>query len=295
MKLNPLWITGFVDGGKCFKLEASPPCFTCRVDRRSADVAYAIKKFFGCGRVRPSGDSLEYVESNPQHLEKYLLPFFSRYPLLTEQRNSFLEFARGIYGGDASEMQPSEMQPSEMQPSEMQGSETSSRQPLATTPRPSPDWFRGMVDAQAHFSLERRGDTYHPVFLLPVGGDGALANDIHSLMRCGVRSPLEGFHPNAALEELKPGRVHLIRVSSLVDLEEKLFPFFETRGSKVLLRTIKRIAYQKFRRIVRIRLQGRGESERGGERHERLIVDLNKINNLSGDSSTQRWGAPPHL
>ena len=246
MKLSPLWITGFVDGGKCFRLEASPPCFTCRVDRRSADVAYAMKKFFRCGRVRLlEGDSLEYIESNPQHLEKYLLPFFERYPLLTEQRHSFLEFAAKSRGAQ--------------------------HLALPTTPRPpqpSEDWFRGMVDAQAHFSLERWGDTYHPVFLLPVGGDGVLADGIHSLMRCGVRSGAERG-------------LQMIRVSSLVDLEEKLFPFFETRGSKVLLRTIKRIAYQKFRRIVRIRLQGRDTSERGGERQERLIADLNKINNLS--------------
>lgn len=268
MKLTGEWISGFVDGGQCFHIqrpqEKSNDCekhrFTCRLNRRSADVAHAIRKYFGCGTVRPLGkDEIEYVMSNPQHLRDHCVPFFKKYPLLTKEKHSFFEFAERLTRqGLATECSKGEKSPAPIQ-------STGGAQKLASAI--SPDWFRGIVDAQALFSLEVEGETSHPHFLLGIRGEPLIMDGIRSLIRCGKR-----FSRGDGME--------MIQVSPLVDLEEKLFPFFETRGSKVLLRTIKRIAYQKFRRIVRSRIEGRDSSEKGKERSVRLIRGVNQINAL---------------
>lgn len=285
MKLTPEWISGFVDGGGSFNIPQPTQGkqlgfrFTCSQDKRSVDVLYALKKYFSCGTVQKAGgNTLEYVMYNPQHLQEKCIPFFTKYPLQTEKKHSFYKWAHSLqtYMVDRGE------ECARGALVAMQGplhGKTVSFPPMALTGgcplhaaavdhQLSAGWFRGIVDAQGFFSVQPRGNTFQPRFVLGVHKDPQLMDQVRLLIKCGSRS------------SGKDG-LEMLRVSGLEDLEKKLFPFFETRGSAVLLRTYKRIAFQKFRRIVRIVAEGRHLTPAGQERCRKLYLGMNKINEIT--------------
>ena len=104
MKLDPGWVTGFVDGEGCFYvgINAHPemaagfqvlPEFTVVQHARDAQLLHALKAFFGCGVVRTNhGDRLAYRVRSQQHLLERILPFFEKHPLRSKKHVDFLKF-----------------------------------------------------------------------------------------------------------------------------------------------------------------------------------------------------------
>ena len=104
MELNPNWISGFVDGEGTFyigiyKNEKTSvgyqvlPEFRVVQHAKNMKVLYALKKYFGCGVVRRNhGDRYEIRIRKLEHLEKIVLPFFEKYPLVTTKKFDFIKF-----------------------------------------------------------------------------------------------------------------------------------------------------------------------------------------------------------
>ena len=104
MKLDPGWVTGFVDGEGCFHVGINAhaemsagyqvlPEFTVVQHARDAQLLHALKAFFGCGVVRTNhGDRLAYRVRSQQHLLERILPFFEKHPLQSKKHIDFLKF-----------------------------------------------------------------------------------------------------------------------------------------------------------------------------------------------------------
>jgi hypothetical protein len=104
MKLDPGWVTGFVDGEGCFHVGINAhsdmtagyqvlPEFTVVQHARDAQLLHALKAFFGCGVVRTNhGDRLAYRVRSQEHLLERILPFFDKHPLRSKKHVDFLKF-----------------------------------------------------------------------------------------------------------------------------------------------------------------------------------------------------------
>ena len=107
-RLEPSWVTGFVDGEGCFfvGINRHPemtagfqvlPEFTVVQHKRDTQLLYALKEFFGCGVVRVNhGDRMAYRVRKLEHLRERVVPFFERYPLKSKKRVDFLKFRKAI-------------------------------------------------------------------------------------------------------------------------------------------------------------------------------------------------------
>ena len=104
MKLDPEWITGFVDGEGCFHVAVNKnatmrsgyqvlPEFTVVQHERDVQVLHALKAHFECGVVRKNhGDRMAYRVRSIEHLLERIVPFFVKYPLKTGKRVDFEKF-----------------------------------------------------------------------------------------------------------------------------------------------------------------------------------------------------------
>lgn len=96
MEISPDWVVGFVDGAGCFRVrvrrrpQRTPPYevipeFAVIRHRRDIQALYALKRFFGCGVVRPDqGEGYAYRVQRLECLER-ICEFFLRHPLKTRQ------------------------------------------------------------------------------------------------------------------------------------------------------------------------------------------------------------------
>lgn len=123
MQLTNEWISGFVDGEGCFKIqkikkkekesivilqplviEDEKPftgvlrhCFIVSQDKRSLSVLYGLKRKFKCGTVhKAGGNMMAFQVSKSLHLEKIIIPFFQKYTLKTTKGESFRLFVESL-------------------------------------------------------------------------------------------------------------------------------------------------------------------------------------------------------
>ncbi len=108
-KLNAQWIVGFTDGEGCFRIDIFLntkmsigfqvlPEFVITQHKRSIEVLYDLKSFFGCGVVRKKrgqNDNIYcYKVRNQRHLMLHIIPFFEKHSLLTKKKIDFINFRR---------------------------------------------------------------------------------------------------------------------------------------------------------------------------------------------------------
>jgi hypothetical protein len=104
-KLNPNWITGFVDGEGCFMINIVfrkdcnkwevRPCFQIRLHRRDFELLSSIKSFFQeTGNIYIYQSDLIYKVQNKGDLTNIIVPHFEKYLLLTEKQNDFTLFKK---------------------------------------------------------------------------------------------------------------------------------------------------------------------------------------------------------
>ncbi len=106
LKLEPQWITGFVDGEGCFYVGINAneemtagfqvlPEFTVVQHERDVQILHALKSYFGCGVVRKNhGDRMAYRVRGKNHLLERIVPFFVEHPLKTRKNVDFKRFRR---------------------------------------------------------------------------------------------------------------------------------------------------------------------------------------------------------
>ena len=114
------YIAGFVDGEGSFHIAIQRrsdlpkgfqliPEFHVSQHRDKALILQMIRDFFGCGYVKPNHpgslcDITEvYVVRNRQDLLEKIIPFFERYPLISQKMNDFKKFAYIVKSMDKGE------------------------------------------------------------------------------------------------------------------------------------------------------------------------------------------------
>lgn len=102
-RLDPAWITGFVDGEGCFFIGINRqsamrigfqvlPEFRVVQHRRDLDVLHQLRDFFGVGVVvRNHGERYELRIRGRINLEK-VVTFFEQHPLKTGKQQDFVAF-----------------------------------------------------------------------------------------------------------------------------------------------------------------------------------------------------------
>ena len=108
MKINPYWVAGFVDGEGTFYVGINKnktmsigyqvlPEFRIVQHKKDIKLLYALKTFFGAGVVRINHDDrYELRIRSLDHLNKIILPFFDKHPLITQKQFDFIKFKRII-------------------------------------------------------------------------------------------------------------------------------------------------------------------------------------------------------
>ena len=106
-KLDPNWVTGFVDAEGCFSISVDiPNCliwkvkasFEINLHEKDKDILYKIKSFFGVGVVYHRRDRKKYVYTvtNLNNIKDVIIPHFTSFPLISIKRVDFLLWLKAL-------------------------------------------------------------------------------------------------------------------------------------------------------------------------------------------------------
>ena len=110
-RLNPWYITGFTEGEGTFHIAIYRddkmkcnfkfiPEFHINQSMLRRETLDGIKKYFGCGYIKSNhrrnikDDTQVFVVRNRADLENRIIPFFKKYPLLSNKQKTFLIFEK---------------------------------------------------------------------------------------------------------------------------------------------------------------------------------------------------------
>ena len=260
MQLTKQWVSGFVDGEGCFSIQRDTKTkekrhrFIVSQDKRSVSVLYGLKTLFKCGTVHKGRKNImSFQVSNTTHLQNIIIPFFQKYTLQTAKRESFCLFVESLTGY--------------VKEKQLYSEKNTENQNNIFSPfsyNLSDGWFRGFVDAEGCFFVSLVKDSILVQLLIGLHSkEKPLLVEMQRFLKCGI------------LRERKDGAFVFI-VKRVKDLEHYIFPKLQTKGSAVLLRTSKRISYQKFRKIVRLVVEKKHYTVPGLQKIKLLKSGLNK-------------------
>ncbi len=109
LKFKPLYIfgyiSGYIDGEGCFSVSFSKrqkikigwetkPSLSVSQNENRAQILYLMQKIFGCGFVRRdySDKTLKYEVRSLNDLIDKVIPFFDKYPLISQKQKEFENF-----------------------------------------------------------------------------------------------------------------------------------------------------------------------------------------------------------
>ena len=106
-KLDPNWVTGFVDAEGCFSvvIEVSEIfkrkvriSFEINLHEKDKDILYKIQSFFGVGAVyiRSTRKLAVYRVTNVKFIKDIIIPHFTKYPLISKKRIDFLLWSKVV-------------------------------------------------------------------------------------------------------------------------------------------------------------------------------------------------------
>jgi len=106
-KLDPNWVTGFVDAEGCFSIiiEVSNPLkwkvrtsFEINLHEKDKEILYKIQSYFGVGAIyhRPDRKKSVYRVTNVNYLKDVIIPHFTKYPLISKKHIDFLLWSKVI-------------------------------------------------------------------------------------------------------------------------------------------------------------------------------------------------------
>jgi len=104
-KLNPNWVTGFVDAEGCFMINITKretnrmgwqirPCFQIKLHHRDKELLMKIKYFFNeIGSISFSNDNgVMYRVNKLDDIINIIIPHFDKYPLITQKQSDYKTF-----------------------------------------------------------------------------------------------------------------------------------------------------------------------------------------------------------
>ena len=308
MQLTNEWISGFVDGEGCFNIQKVKKKtsivvlrhrFIVSQDKRSVSVLYGLKQSFKCGTVhKAGGNMMAFQVSKISHLQTIIIPFFQKNTLKTSKSEDFRLFVESIenYVSDHQKTHIIEKNTENKKFSIDMGKNESSDYilkndsaniaPLAKqitfgdvrcqkhsetfipvfTYNFSDGWFRGFIDAEGCFFVSLVKDYPRPQLIIGLQSkEKPLLIELQKFLKCGTL-------------RTRKDNTEILQIVSSRDLERYIFPKLQTKGSAVLLKTSKRLSYQKFRKIVRLVVEKKHYTIEGLEKIKILKNGLNKQN-----------------
>jgi len=102
-KLNPWWITGFVDAEGSFSISIVKNiertirwriklAFSITLHAKDIDLLNRIRDFFGVGNIYIYGDKASYKVDSRENLKNVIIPHFEKYSLITQKASDFILF-----------------------------------------------------------------------------------------------------------------------------------------------------------------------------------------------------------
>ena len=257
MQIKNNWITGFVDGDGCFaiqKYKLKSNAFYIRhkfivsQNKRSVDVLYALKKKFKCGGVYKSGgDMYEFTVCDKKSLLNVIIPFFIKYPLMSEKRKNFYKFVESlndkqdnIYYKNFYNIQTKDF-----------------------FFNLDADWVAGFIDADGCFYVSIVNNYPRPkLFVAIAKRDLNLLVHLKKFLTCGHVTTRKNCY--------------MFTVSSIKHFTEFIFPRLCTKSNRNLLKTTKRLDFQKFKKIVFYMSEKKHLTEDGMEKIKKLKTSMRK-------------------
>lgn len=106
-KLDPNWVTGFVDAEGCFSIiiEVLNPLkwrvrtsFEINLHNKDKEILYKIQSYFGLGAIYHRSDKKisVYRVSNVNYIKDVIIPHFTKYPLISKKHIDFLLWSKVI-------------------------------------------------------------------------------------------------------------------------------------------------------------------------------------------------------
>nr|AYQ94867.1 hypothetical protein [Microspora sp. UTEX LB472] len=239
MQLTPEWIVGFVDGDGGFNLVRDSNGFTRFIfsvsqDKRSIHVLYAIKKFFGCGRVTSAGGNMaEFRVDRKEHLENVIFPFFDQYPLQTVTKKNDKETLFTQWTEFHSQKQTVE------NISLYDGPRLNLKNPVNRCLYQTEDWLAGFIDAEGCFIVSMFKNNVRPQLVL--GSDEKNLPLLQNLVK---------HYKIGTVYQRKDGFA-IFQVNKLNSDLPRLFQLLKSPPND-RLHTVKKIAYGLFLNIVTI-------------------------------------------
>ena len=282
MQLTNEWISGFVDGEGCFNIQKIKNKssivilrhrFIVSQDIRSVSVLYGLKQHFKCGTVRKAGGNMmAFQVSKITHLQTIVIPFFQKYTLKTLKIESFRLFVESLENYVKHKQKSHIMEKgTEKQEFCIDMEKNVGAKHIKTLTPPfiynfSDGWFRGFIDAEGCFFVSLVKDYPRPQLIIGLQSkEKRLLIELQKFLKCGT---LRTRKDNA----------EILQIVSSRDLERYIFPKLQTKGGAVLLQTSKRLAYQKFRKIVRLVVEKKHYTIEGLEKIKILKNSLYKQN-----------------
>lgn len=315
MQLTNEWISGFVDGEGCFNIQKinrkkklsedkkytkknslckyelfikennieTPSVIEERVlrhrfivsqDKRSIGVLYGLKRKFKCGTVhKGGGNMMAFQVSRTVHLENIIVPFFQKYPLLTKKGESFCSFVKSLKNYNEKNRIIENEKEKNISTIDHKGDKKQLSQPRYNF---SDNWFRGFIDAEGCFFVSLVKDYPRPQLIIGLESkEKQMLVQLQKFLKCGT------------LRKRKDG-AEILQIVSSKDLERYIFPKLQTKSGAVLLQTVKRISYQKFRKIVRLICEKKHQTIEGLEKIKKLKKSLNKENDYLSLTKTEK-------
>lgn len=107
--LNPFWVTGLIDGEGSFTISVVKrsdlktgwhiqPSFSIELHKKDLSILLSLLSFFSVGSIRTrslNGQSI-YSVNSVEELNRVIIPFFDKYPLLTKKRADFILFKQAV-------------------------------------------------------------------------------------------------------------------------------------------------------------------------------------------------------
>jgi hypothetical protein len=309
MQLTNEWISGFVDGEGCFNIQKinrkkkdtkknslckyelfikeknikTPSVIEERVlrhrfivkgDKRSIGVLYGLKRKFKCGTVhKGGGNMMAFQVSRTVDLENIIVPFFQKYPLLTKKGESFCSFVKSLKNYNEKNRIIENEKEKNISTIDHKGDKKQLSQPGYNF---SDNWFRGFIDAEGCFFVSLVKDYPRPQLIIVLESkEKQMLVQLQKFLKCGtLRKRKDGYE--------------ILQIVSSKDYERYIFPKLQTKSGAVLLQTVKRISYQKFRKIVRLICEKKHQTIEGLEKIKKLKKSLNKENDYLSLIKTEK-------
>jgi NADH:ubiquinone oxidoreductase subunit 6 (subunit J) len=258
-RLNPQWITGFVDGEGAFGIGIYRqktfktgwciiPYFSLQLHKRDLDLMYRIQSFFSAGNITvdKSRNSVNYAVHSIEDLNNKIIPHFMEFPLLTQKHADFLLFKsiidlmmckehltiegiRKILSFRASANSGLTDVLKESFPNIIPA-----KRPIVKVPKSiDPDWLVGFSEAEGCFSVViLKSKTYKSGFsvllrfiLAQHSRDTLLFNSIQEYLGCGI------------ISQRSSQSLVCLTINKFSDNFNKIIPFFDKyplQGNKKL-------------------------------------------------------------